>query len=132
MEVAVNGNGTAALSASVAGQIVYRTGSASGLRQFLWLERTGKEVGKIGEPDTAGPLNPSLSPFGRSVALQRTLNGNTDIWLLETGRGVRNRLTSDAALDFFPIWSWDGSRIVFSSSRRGVVDLYQKSATETG
>jgi Tol biopolymer transport system component len=131
VEVAVNGNGTAALSAS-AGHIVYRTGSASGLRQFLWLDRTGKELGKIGEPDAAGPLNPSLSPSGHSVALQRTLNGNTDIWLLEAGRGVLNRLTSDASIDFFPMWSSDGSRIVFSSNRKGVVDLYQKSATETG
>jgi Tol biopolymer transport system component len=131
VEVAVNYNGMAAVSAS-AGHIVYRTGSASGLRQFLWLDRTGKEVGKIGEPDAAGPLNPSLSPAGHSVALQRTLNGNTDIWLLEAGRGVLNRLTSDAAIDFFPLWSSNGSHIVFSSNRKGAVDLYQKSATETG
>ena len=38
-----------------------------------------------------------------------------------------NRLTSDAALDFFPIWSPDGSRIVFSSSRKKAPSISTRS-----
>ena len=52
-----------------------------------------------------------------------------DIWMLDTRRGVYSRLTSDAADDVMPVWSPDGGRIVFSSNRTGVHDLYQKSVT---
>src|SRR4029453_13531181 len=36
----------AAVSASSAGIIIYRAGSAAGRRQFLWLDRSGKEIGR--------------------------------------------------------------------------------------
>ena len=41
--------GSAAVSASTAGPFVYRTGSAGGLRQFVWLDRSGKDIGKAGD-----------------------------------------------------------------------------------
>jgi len=43
-----------------------------------------------------------------------------------------SRFTSDVADDVFPVWSPDGSRIVFSSNRKGIQDLYQKSVTGGG
>jgi dipeptidyl aminopeptidase/acylaminoacyl peptidase len=103
-----------------------------GPRQFAWFDRAGTEIGKVGEPDSAAPLNPSLSPDARRVALDRTLNGNGDIWLLETARGVLSRFTFDAAGDLYPIWSPDGRRIAFHSNRKGVQDLYVKPATGAG
>ena len=42
----------AALSASAAGPIVYRTGSGVSKRQFVWFDRSGKEIGKVGDPDS--------------------------------------------------------------------------------
>ena len=48
------------------------------------------------------------------------------------GGRVPARLTSDAALDNSPVWSPDGARIVFSSNRKGVLDLYQTSADGVG
>ena len=47
-------------------------------------------------------------------------------------RGVPTRFTFDSADDVIPLWSRDGSRIVFSSNRKGVHDLYQKSASGAG
>ncbi len=41
----------AAISASARGHIVYRFGSAFQERQFLWFDRSGKEIGRIGSPD---------------------------------------------------------------------------------
>jgi eukaryotic-like serine/threonine-protein kinase len=40
-------------------------------------------------------------------------------------RNVNQRLTSDPALDDSPVWSHDGKRIAFASSRAGHYDLYQ-------
>jgi Tol biopolymer transport system component len=62
----------------------------------------------------------------------RTLSGNSDVWLFDLRRRVFSRLTSDAATDNNPIWSPDGSRIVFCSNRTGVMDLYETSATGVG
>jgi len=92
------------------------------------LDRSGKEIEKVANPDSPGPLNPSLSPNGRSVAVQR----NNDIWLTELGRAVLSRFTFDPGLEMGPTWSPDGSRIVFNSNRKGTYDLYQRPATGAG
>jgi serine/threonine protein kinase/Tol biopolymer transport system component len=128
-QVAASGiSSRAALSAAAAGPIVYHAGSALGHRQLVWFDRSGKAVGQFGEDDT-GLSNPSLSPDGRRVAVNRQSDGNTDIWLLDVGRGVLDRrFTSDGATDNRPIWSPDGSRVVFVSNRKeGRFDLYSKS-----
>ena len=122
----------AALSASATGPIAYRTGSAGGQRQFVWIDRFGKEIAKVGEPDGAFPQNPSMSPDEHQVAMSRLSGGNADIWLLEIVRGVLRRFTSDTAPDIFPIWSPDGTRIVFSSNRQNNIDLYLKPTTRDG
>jgi Tol biopolymer transport system component len=125
-------NGQTPISASATGSLLYRTGPVIGQRQLVWFDRSGVERGRIGEPDTENPLSPSMSPNGRYVALQRTVNGNQDLWLLETARGVLNRLTSDPALDSFPVWSPDGRSIVFNSTRKGVYDIYRKAIDGSG
>jgi len=117
----------AALSASAAGPIVYRTPLGGGdQRQFVWIDRSGKEVNKVVYPDTAG-IGPSLSPDGRRIAVFSYKDGNMDIWLFEVQRHAWNRFTFDSGNDIFPIWSPDGRRIVFSSNRiGGLMHLYQK------
>ena len=107
---------------------MFRAGSSNVLRQLKWFDRSGKEVGNIGDPDAASPLFPSVSPNGKLLALQRTKAGNADIWVLDTVRGVPNRFTFDPATDSYPTWSYDSSRIIFSSNRKGAYALYQMSA----
>jgi Tol biopolymer transport system component len=126
----------AAFSVSLAGPIVYRTELVREQRQFVWLDRSGKELARVGDPDNALASNPSLSPDGRRVALNRAslFNvSNTGVWLLDVTRGVLTRFTADAGLDFFPLWSPDGTSVVFmSSNANGAGDLYRKSLTGTG
>ncbi|HXW07734.1 MAG TPA: protein kinase [Vicinamibacterales bacterium] len=103
----------AAVSATDDGVVVYRAGSAAGTRQFVWVDRAGNEVGKVGEPDSSGSLDPSLSPDEQRVAFYRTLNAQPDIWLLDTKRGISTRFTIDGALR--PIWSPTGSELVYAA-----------------
>lgn len=76
----------------------------------------------------------TISPDGQRVAVERTdrQTQNKDIWIFEVATGAGTRFTSDPGWDAFPTWSPDGSRIVFTSNRKGVFDLYQKSARGTG
>ncbi len=78
-------------SATGAGHIIFRSGSASHDRQFVWFDRQGNEVGRVGRPDAGSPFSPAMSPDGRRIALHRTVDGNVDIWLLDTDRGGISR-----------------------------------------
>ena len=69
--VAVDAYG-AALSGSLTGTIIFRTGTGGGApRQFVWIDRTGKEMERVGEPDANKPVHPALSAGGRRIAYQQ-------------------------------------------------------------
>ena len=61
--------------------------------------------------------------------MRRTVQGNTDIWLLDLLRSGLTRLTFHAALDINPAWSPDGMRIAFT---RGTNALYVKPSNGSG
>jgi Tol biopolymer transport system component len=123
----------ATVSVSGTGAIAYRTSSAATQRQFVWFDRSGKEVSRVGDAVSTTLSSPSLSRDGQRVAMYRSVNaGNPDIWVLETKRGVFSRFTSDVADDVGPVWSPNGDRIAFSSNRTGVPDIYQKAVTAGG
>ena len=62
--------------------------------------------------------------------MYRTVQGNADIWLMDADHTTR--FTFDASLDRYPVWSPDGSRIVFDSNRKGLRNLYQKPTSGAG
>jgi Tol biopolymer transport system component len=117
-------------SASESGHIAYRVGTPAST-QLTWFDRSGRVLETLGRPERAGLANPALSPDGRRVAFNRTVQGNVDIWLLDGAR--LTRLTSDSTVDQFPIWSADGDRIFFDTNRNGMdVNIYQKSSRAQG
>jgi serine/threonine protein kinase/Tol biopolymer transport system component len=126
--------GSAALSASAAGPIVYRRGTIGAQRHLEWVDRAGKMLETVPSSDWRAWGMVALSPDGRTVVFYQVQSGTADIWLQDLGRGVRTRLTSDPAFDLLPIWSPDGSRIAFASNRRSKreFDMYLKSATGAG
>ena len=71
---------------------------------------------------------PRLSPDGRKLALVRTEQGNADIWVIDLETRAPTRLTFDPALDWGPVWTTDGERLVFSSARDGALNLYWRRA----
>ncbi len=113
-----------AFSVASNGAFAYRL-STHGRRQLTWVDRSGRVVGAVGAPDVNNLRDPRIAPDGRRVAAIRTVEGNSDIWLFEGSR--TSRVTFDDALDQLPIWSPDGLRLTFSSTRSetGQADLYQ-------
>jgi Tol biopolymer transport system component len=119
--------GAVPVSVAAAGVVAYRT--ATGERQLTWVDRSGAPQGTLFDPD--GTLAfPNLSPDGRRVVVSRTVQGNTDLWLLDGDR--MSRFTFDPARDSSPVWSPDGARIVFRTNRAGVDDIYVKLASGAG
>ncbi len=116
-----------AYSASSAG-IAYRAGSA-GTVLLTWFDRAGKSVGLAGEPDAHGLVHLDLSPDGRRLAVNRNVQGNPDLYLMDLVRGGFARFTTDGATDQNPVWSPDGARIAFTSNRNSAYDLFVKAAS---
>jgi eukaryotic-like serine/threonine-protein kinase len=116
-------------SISETGTMVFCSGSVSN-RQLVWFDRQGKSLGPVGPPGEYNDI--VLSPDEKRVATQRIVSGNSDIWLLDLARGLPSRFTFDAATEDDPVWSPDGSTIVFSSTRNGRFDLYRKVSSGAG
>ncbi|MCI0349938.1 MAG: hypothetical protein L0Z53_10985, partial [Acidobacteriales bacterium] len=101
-------------------------------QQLTWFDRAGKKLGTVGRPGYY--LFPRLSPDGKRLAVTRGFppTGNADIYLFDLAGGPEQRFTFDSAIDTFPYWAPDGSRIVWTSYRDRVGNLYQKAANGAG
>jgi Tol biopolymer transport system component len=124
-------SGLRSVSVSSTGVLVYQTGSGSAT-QLVWLDRNGRDLGTLGPP--ADHYAPRLSPDGTRLAEGRmNLESTTgDIWLTDLTRNVSSRFTFDPADEQLPVWSPDGKRLFFGSSRDGVQNLYQAASDRPG
>ena len=115
-------------SVAMDGALVSVDAFGSGHQQLVRLDRTGRKLGTIGQPQQ-GILYPALSPDGRRVLVSAYEEGtNQDIWVHEVGRALKTRLTFDPGTDNFPKWSPSGEEVVFSSNRAGNFDIFSRAA----
>ena len=116
-----------AFSASTTGLLAHRS-VGLGRRQLVWFDRRGQRGGSLGSPGDA-LANPQLAPDGEHLAVVRTVQGNEDIWLVDTSSGLESRFTFDPGIDGAAVWAPDGSRVIFGSNRNGSFDLFEKPAS---
>jgi Tol biopolymer transport system component len=123
----VSGPRLGCFSTSGNGVLVY--GTCTVAKRLAWFDRSGKELTSIGA--VGHYYGPRLSPDEKRLALVANdpATGFTDIWIVDLATGTFSRLTSDPFDDAFPVWSPDGRSIVFTSSRAGRYDLYEKSSS---
>ena len=117
-----------ALAVAQNGTLIYNTGVGAAQSALTWMDRSGKELGQIGDP--AIMANPTLSPDGSRVAVDisdHTAN-NVDIWIESTTGAGNSRFTFDPAEEVVGVWSRDGSIVAYRSDADGS-SLYLKRAT---
>jgi eukaryotic-like serine/threonine-protein kinase len=119
-------HGQMQVSVSAAGILLY--GSANPLRQFRWVDRTGKPRGTMGEPAFNAFFH--LSPDGRRIVVTRGNTVGTDLWMLDVDRGVPSRFASRPGLNVSPVWSPDSRTILFASDVPP--NLFRKDASGAG
>jgi Tol biopolymer transport system component len=98
------------------------------LSQLTWFDRQGKAK-STAEGSGSSCLGLALSPDGAQAAVSWIDSKKAtaqDIWLLDFERGTNMRFTFGKNGNYDPIWSPDGSRIIFNSDREGALNLYQK------
>jgi len=103
--------------------------SALPLQHLSWFNRAGKALDATGDQGRFAGIN--LSPNGQRVAVHRHDDSGGDVWVYDGPR--RMRLTFEAPQEnASPIWSPDGSRIVFQAQRNGQWGLYLRNADGSG
>jgi Tol biopolymer transport system component len=111
-----------------------------GVNSELWTIDTRTEEKKpLVQPGVGGPdfgrgcdaVQPSWSPHGKRIAFWgvSTWEGQRDLWSIDPDAAQPKktvvRVTSDAPLDWNPIWSPDGEYLYYGSDRDGTLNLWR-------
>jgi Tol biopolymer transport system component len=126
----VSSGGTLVYYRSAGGQGLVGPQSEGANWQLRWISREGQDL------ERAGPYGPyrgfELSPDGKRIAVHRHESTGGDIVVLEP-RGAVLNLTVDAARhNSMPVWSPDGTRIVYASLQKGKWGLYETLSNTAG
>jgi serine/threonine protein kinase/Tol biopolymer transport system component len=94
------------------GTLAYISGGPRDVqRRLVWVDRNGAEQALPGPAKAYEAL--ALSPDGRRIAVG--LDGQ--IWTYDVIRDTLSRLTLESSLNLMPVWTPDGTRVAFFSSK---------------
>ena len=130
-DVLTKASGGANYAVSRQGTLVYMPGAVAETRSgsLVWVDRKGHEEPVAAPPRMYGV--PRLSPDSTRVAITIVDQGDSEIWIWDFAREALRRLTFSPGLDGGPLWTPDGRRIIYMSTRSGVPNVYSQ-AVEGG
>jgi len=126
-------SGASLFDMSETGTLAYVAGDLMGTdAPMMWMRRDGTRT--LMRAVARDWRAPQFSPDGKRIAFHVDDGRQLDVYTYEWARDFTTRLTSDPAVDSFPVWSPDGRAIVFSSSRgvKQLANLYWAAADGSG
>jgi Tol biopolymer transport system component len=110
--------GAADYSISATGTLVYLSAGTQSQRKLVWVSRSGAEQALATPPRLYDW--PQLSPDGRRVVMEI----GPQLWLYDLTRDTLTPFTFEGNLNQAPVWTPDGTRIVFNSNKEGPRNLF--------
>ncbi|MBX3379372.1 MAG: protein kinase [Phycisphaeraceae bacterium] len=100
--------------------------------QLVWFDQSGKRQGIFAQDTNIDSFR--ISPDGSKLAaaVRDPRSSLSDLWIYGIDRNTRTRLTSLPGWEGSPIWSNDGSRIFFSSDKKGYPAIYAINSDGSG
>jgi eukaryotic-like serine/threonine-protein kinase len=94
-------------------------------RRLLWVDRTGRPLGNVGEPRLYNQVQ--LSPDGKRAAMDiwNADTGGRDIWVIDLASADLTRVTADPVDTYLGAWSEDGQSLIYGKPAPGPPDIYE-------
>jgi Tol biopolymer transport system component len=95
-----------------------------------WYDAAGAQVGTLNVP--AGHYETiRISPDGtRGVLVRSTSPSESSLWLVDMARGGAAALSSGPGRNDNPVWSPDGTRVVWTADRDGIQKFYVRNVND--
>jgi eukaryotic-like serine/threonine-protein kinase len=120
--------GNGAVSVSDTGVLAH-AGTLSEPGRLTWFDRAGNAAELVGPPGDYMEFRLSPDQTRLASSLTDVKTGFPDIWLTDLALGNPAPFTFGPAINASPVWSPDGTRIMFRTTRHGgFTELYRKSA----
>lgn len=76
-------------------------------------------------PRVGGIGQPVWSPNGTAVAFVYILGGDSEVYVVKADGTKPQNVSKNPGVDINPVWSRDGSRLLYTSHRDGQFDIYR-------
>ncbi|MBV9744024.1 MAG: PD40 domain-containing protein [Acidobacteriia bacterium] len=121
--------GAADFSVSTNGVLVYQPLRSNA--QVAWVDRAGRELERVG-PDGQSVVYVRGSPDGRRVAasVHNPERGTAEIWVYDTQSKVNRVVALGPGIADKPVWSPDGTRLLYSRALGAGPRLYVRGLAE--